>query len=109
MNIYFVLSELLHDYHDPAGDRCICQLVVARTHSQARYLAWKTDKIEFSHYLEDMPKFTVRKLNKALLPPEDGLPRITIDNDLVARVVTDDPAFSDWWLVTDELQIRGPQ
>ena len=67
MNIYLVISETLweavyEDWFNNVGHWepfRIAELVAAKNHSQARYLAWQTDD-HFSYDLRDMPRFTCR-------------------------------------------------
>jgi len=65
MNVYFVLSEEL------GGCYRICHIVRARTRSQAKYLAWKTDDRSSGSYVPgevpEMPRFSVRKLGLSIL------------------------------------------
>lgn len=69
MNLYLVISEPLENIEwvsmwDEIGIRNsyrIVNLVVAKSHAQARYLAWRADKDGDTWPLvEDMPKFAVR-------------------------------------------------
>ena len=73
MNLYLVVSEELEyivweDWFVGAGHRenyRIADLVVARSHAQARYLAWKDDPDgDTFPTIEDMPKFAVRLKRK---------------------------------------------
>jgi hypothetical protein len=69
MNLYFVLSEqlmgppeygpYLPDTGGPGEPYRICELVVARNPSQARYMAWKEDRESFSDDLRDMPRMHI--------------------------------------------------
>lgn len=66
MNLYLVVSEWLEPYsysHPEPGYR-IAELVVARNHGQAKYLAWKNDKDSFPAWghtdMADMPKMAAR-------------------------------------------------
>lgn len=73
MNLYLVISEELHIYPrglEPPEDYRICDLVVARNHSQARYLAWKNDRDSFyADDLREMPKMAVRLKMHGFLGP----------------------------------------
>jgi len=69
MNLYLVVSEEIYhveweDVSVSAGHRedyRIAELVVARSHAQAKYLAWRADKDgDTWPSVEDMPKFAVR-------------------------------------------------
>ena len=65
LNLYLVVSEeIRHDsegWYDPPEWSRIAELVVARNHSQARYLAWQCGEGGFCGYcLADMPKSAVR-------------------------------------------------
>ena len=69
MNLYLVVSEEIEDiewedWFNGTGhleNYRIAELVVARSHAQARYLAWKQDDAGTTWPLiEDMPKFAVR-------------------------------------------------
>lgn len=68
LNLYLVISEELSyvaviDYWigGPTEYYRITDLVVARSHGQARWLAWKNDKDSFCSYdIRDMPKMAVR-------------------------------------------------
>ena len=71
MNLYRVISEevsvvvpILDDGTGPTDYYHIVELVVARNHGQAKYLAWKNDKAQFSADIRDMPKFSARLLCK---------------------------------------------
>jgi len=92
VNLYFVLSEELQDkmwicregnvfYYEPY---CIAELVIARNHSQARYLAWKNDN-SYGTWpcILDMPKFSCKIIEKGL----DG----------EARIVSHNPIYRDCW------------
>lgn len=68
MNLYLVVSEPLEavvweDWFNRVGHiepYCIAELVVARSRSQAKYLAWRTDKETFyPSDIREMPKFNV--------------------------------------------------
>jgi hypothetical protein len=72
MNIYAVLSEclsvtipILDDGTGPKENYCICQMVVARTRSQARLLAWKSDRDSYcGSDLREMPRFATRLVER---------------------------------------------
>ena len=89
MNLYLVVSEVIpyivwEDWYNNCGhneDYRICELVVARNHGQARWLAYGTDKHGCYPSVADMPKFAVRQKRKGLTGP--------------ARVVTGDPYWHD--------------
>lgn len=93
MNLYLIISETLTtiDWEDRFSylgheeEYRIWELVVARNHSQARYLAWKTDKSSFTDEMRDMPRFTCRLRKK--------------DIDLPAGVIHDisNPKFAQYW------------
>lgn len=78
MNLYLVISEEL-EYHaiidpeigGPWEPYWIAELVVARNHSQARYLAWKADRYgcRWDYDLREMPKFAVRLKEKGVEGP----------------------------------------
>jgi len=66
MNLYLVISEELVSYGPTGGFEPpewyrIAELVVAQSHSQARWLAWKADgglRGSYNGDLCEMPKFT---------------------------------------------------
>ena len=80
MNIYEVISETMTEvvcedwFNQACHDEpyCIAHLVAAKTPSQARYLAWKTDD-DFTYDLSDMPLFSVHIRRKDV---DEKLPRI---------------------------------
>lgn len=59
MNLYLVVSESLSCWPRMGADYRIAELVVARNHGQAKYLAWKNDKDSFPAWghtdMADMP------------------------------------------------------
>jgi len=85
MNLYLVVSELLtevvwEDWFNHVGHEesyRIAELVVARSHAQARWLAWKSDSKGVVYpCVEDMPKFAVRLKKHGV----GGPPRIVSDD-----------------------------
>ena len=69
MNLYLVVSESLETVEWEDRECCaghvvhyrICELVVARGHGHARFMAWKHDDPDGTFpCFEDMPKFAVR-------------------------------------------------
>ncbi len=62
MNLYLVVSEeLIHypaDRYEPPEHYRIAELIVARSHGQARWLAWSME--DGPGDVRDMPKFAVR-------------------------------------------------
>ena len=66
MNVYFVISEELEEvgggWYEPPQSYRIAKVVRARSGSQARYLAWRSDKASSRDILLDMPRFNVRLL-----------------------------------------------
>jgi len=69
MNLYLVVSEEIYhvEWEDVSArvghreDYRIVELVAARSHAQARYLAWRADIDGDTGWpIEDMPKFAVR-------------------------------------------------
>jgi len=82
MNLYLVISEALdwQKFNNPelAGPwetYRIAELVVARNHSQARYLAWQSDKEGQTYDFGEMPKLAVRLKGVGM----DGPARIASD------------------------------
>jgi len=77
MNLYLVMSEELcsagEDWYDPPEWYRIVELVVARSHGQARWLAWSAD--DGPGDVRDMPKFAVRLKGVGM----DGPARIVSD------------------------------
>ncbi len=79
MNLYLAVSEELSyvavidpEIGGPLEYYRIAELVVARNHSQARYLAWKSDKESFRDSwfgIAAMPKFAVRLKEKDVEGP----------------------------------------
>ena len=111
MNLYLVISEEMVDYGptrymdapEPPEWYRICELVVARNHSQARWLAWQTDRNSFENYMPAMPKFTCQIKERdyddgpaRVLPYEDShhmpywdskaAPHIGLEADIVEEV-----------------------
>ena len=69
MNIYYVLSEGLwtdgcSDPPEPPEPYRICELVVARSRSQAQYLAYKQDQEPYMFDVRDIPKMRAIKLGE---------------------------------------------
>ena len=67
MNVYFVVSEELEavggGWYEPPQSYRIAKVVRARSGSQARYLAWRSDKVSVcDRYMRGMPRFNVRLL-----------------------------------------------
>jgi hypothetical protein len=97
MNIYYVVSEDVGNrdhyghWDEPPEPRVIAALVVARNHSQARWLAWKADSL-FDPDPREMPKFSARCVRK--------------DVDLPAGIVSDRREFRDLWY--DDLPAGPP-
>jgi hypothetical protein len=57
MNLYLVVSEELTDHTYGPQAYCICELVVADKPSQAKYLAWKSDRNTYCpDDIREMPK-----------------------------------------------------
>ena len=78
MNLYLVVSESLETVEWEDRECCarhvvhyrICELVVARGHGHARFMAWKHDDPDGTFpCFEDMPKFAVRLKKKNMLGP----------------------------------------
>ena len=96
MNIYLVISEELkeavyEDWFNNVGHwehYRIAELVAARNHSQARWLAWKADKASFTGCMADMPRMTCRLRVK--------------DIDIEPGVVSDNQEFVPHWGQEDE-------
>lgn len=96
-NLYFVLSEQLTetvwvDYEANVGYEepyHICELVIAESPNQAKYIAWKNDN-DFNKYgtadMRDCPKFTYKTLEKDI-QHEKG-------------IVTEIPEFQKYWELT---------
>ena len=93
MNLYLVVSEDLEtvvweDWEAQAGHiehYRICELVVAKSHGQGRFLAWKHDDPDGTYpSFDDMPKFAVR-LKKRNVPG----PARVLDYDECQTVVLD--------------------
>lgn len=91
MNVYLVISEELQDvvcedwsvsacHNEPY---CIAEQVRARSRSQAKWLAWKSDK-GWSPDVRDMPKFHVYLKAKDV----SGQPGL----------LTETEQRDDWWL-----------
>ena len=78
-NLYLVVSEELsyvavidREIGGPLEYYRIAELVVARSHAQARYLAWKLDNKRTHNcwpVMADMPKFAVRLKEKGVEGP----------------------------------------
>jgi hypothetical protein len=91
MNIYRVISDvltttipLLDDGTGPTEDYAIAHLVAAESRSQAKWLAWRTDKDSWSSDVRDMPRFTVKLMRKGVAVDGPG-------------IVSDRPEFKDLW------------
>lgn len=68
MNLYLVVSETLYEKipildfgEGPLEPYSICELVLAESREQARYLAWQRDR-SFENDMRDCPNFRTRKL-----------------------------------------------
>lgn len=79
MNLYEVTSEMLEyvepileDGSGPTFPYRIWELVAARSHGQAKYLAWKYDG-SFDYDIREMPKMSCRLLRKDIQHNEPGL------------------------------------
>lgn len=91
MNIYEVVSETLtevvcEDWFNQACHEepyCIAHLVAAKNPSQARYLAWKTNK-DFTYGLTDMPDFSVHMCLKDV-------------NEKKPHIVTREKKYENCW------------
>jgi hypothetical protein len=101
MNVYFVLSEtltatipILDDGTGPEEQYAICELVAARSRSQARWMAWKTDKHSWTGDPADMPRFNTQLLRKGV--------------DRLAGLVTHAPELQDLWQEVKEVAASGP-
>lgn len=61
MNLYLVVSETLSgdvwidEWIRVPEDYRIAELIIAKSRSQAKYLAWKNDKHSFTNDMRDMP------------------------------------------------------
>ena len=97
MNLYLVVSERLQPWSRMEDEYCIAELVVARNHSQARYLAWQNDLDSFPLWghtkIAEMPKMAVR-LKKYDVP---GPARIASYEEDYQRPFCPEPAISQLW------------
>lgn len=83
MNLYLVVSERLTEVvcEDRSVNACheeeyrIAELIVARSHGHARWLAYESDSQSQHPCLEDMPKMAVRLKRKNV----EGDPRIVTE------------------------------
>ncbi len=87
MNIYQVVSEELPTYSstvmlEPPEPYVIVEMVVARSRSQAGYLAWVTSP-DWPEPMCDKPRMSIRIRKKYVDGP--------------ARLVTDQPEYQDLW------------
>jgi len=75
-NLYLVVSETL--FCDPWIEYRIAELVVARSHGHARWLAWNKDQhgLASRARIYDMPKMAVRRKEDYVVGP----PRIVTDD-----------------------------
>ena len=74
MNIYQVISEEIEDtyrggWNTPEDDYFtdtywIAELGVAKSRGQAKYMAWKKDKVSDMSTIVEMPKMSVRLVKK---------------------------------------------
>ena len=90
MNVYEVMSEPLEFggnlygwEPEPPEYSCIVELVVARSHSQAKWMAWKANNGGLSGGINEMPKFLVLIVGR--------------DADGECRLVTNEPGYQDLW------------
>ena len=94
MNLYLVVSEQLsevvwEDWFNNVGHEepyCIAELVVAEKPSQAKYLAWRSDK-NSSCDVTEMPKMSCEKL--------------VTDVNHTKGVVSNHPSFEHYWEETE--------
>ena len=99
MNLYLVVSEGLQSYSrlEPDPGYRIAELVVARNHGQAKYLAWKNDKDSFPSWghtnMADMPKMAAR-LKRTDVP---GPARIVSYEEDYQRPFCPEPEVSQLW------------
>ena len=87
MNLYEVISEPLETswgYGEPTEYCRIAELVIARNPGQAKYLAWKSDKKEFSYDITEMPRFSVHLRKKNVDTQEP-------------RIVTNEKEYQKYW------------
>ena len=92
MNLYLVVSEelketLWEDWFNQVGHQevyCIAELVVASKPSQAKWLAWKTDRASFNGNPRDMPKFSCRRIRD-------------VGHISTAQIVSAEQDFQDDW------------
>lgn len=75
MNIYLVISEVIKDYSssylslEPPEDYQIAVLVVANSHSQAKYLAYRDDDC-YEDDLTQIPKMSCKLKEKNVNLPK---------------------------------------
>ena len=104
-NLYLVISEVLEtveweDWFNYVGHRetyRIVELVVARNHGQARWIAWRErdEDATFLPDVRDMPKFAVRLKRK----DAKGPPRIVSDD--WCEEPTEDKELDRLWYLGD--------
>jgi hypothetical protein len=91
MNIYCVCSERIHNYEymacAPPEPYCIAALVAAKSHSQAKYLAWQTDTKTFEADIRQMPRMSVHICEKDIV--------------MSPGVITNDTRFQHCWSCTE--------
>lgn len=94
--LYFCLSEtleelvpILDDGTGPWEEYRIAELVVAPTRDKAKYLAWKSDKPSRYDSIEDMPRFSIRKIADGFVTKP--------------RVVSHEKAWEQFWGMTANL------
>lgn len=92
MNLYLVVSEQLtemvwEDWFVNAGHEetyCIAELVIASKPSQAKWLAWKSDKNTFTGRPTEIPKMSCR-VHSVAIP------------NMNPCIVTHDPKYQFAW------------
>ena len=101
MNVYFVLSERLPAlaYTGPPEAqerRHIAELVIARSPSQAKYMAWKADQKACGYQssrMAEMPRF--RCIQLGVVAEGDSQRR---------RIVSNEAYYLSWWEETTDIE-----
>jgi hypothetical protein len=101
MNVYFVGSEKLCDDSGVPEYYHIAFLVLAHSRGQAKYIAYKKDRPYGWPSIEDMPRFTVRKLGEVV---DDGEPRVVGDESGAGA----DRHYVSYWNTVDAKDISVP-
>lgn len=107
MNIYLCVSEDLGGCYstlgiDPPEPYVIAQIVNARNASQAKYLAWKSDKKSESD-IREMPKFRCELKIK-----DSGIKEAKVITDIIEKLANElefDGIYGYLWSFREDLMV----